>query len=105
MSAGAAVAILTLRLGRIALVRGLIYLPQCAHAVKWRGMSFAAREYSKGRIDRAGSELVTLAQGDPAWDETLAVINNWRSCHSYPLQSIKMTLLTRAKQIHSGALI
>jgi len=33
------------------------------------------------------------------------VINNWRACHSYPLQAIKMTLLTRAKQIHSEALI
>lgn len=68
-------------------------------------MKFLTRVYSKGRIDRAGKELITLPADDPLWEETLAVINNWRSCHSYPLQVIKMTLKNRAKQIDSHALI
>src|SRR3954467_746147 len=68
-------------------------------------MAFAKRWYSKGRIDRAGKELITLSIGDPALDETLEVINNWRACHGFPLQSIKMTLLGRAKKVYPSALI
>jgi ppGpp synthetase/RelA/SpoT-type nucleotidyltranferase len=68
-------------------------------------MAFAKRWYSKGRIDRAGEELVSLPPSDRRMDEALEVINNWRSCHSYPLQIIKMTLLKRAKKISSKAII
>jgi ppGpp synthetase/RelA/SpoT-type nucleotidyltranferase len=68
-------------------------------------MAFVVRTFSKGRIDRAGKELIILPQEDPQLEETLNVINNWRSCHSYPLQIIKMTLLNRAKQIDRKALI
>jgi hypothetical protein len=68
-------------------------------------MAFTTRIYSKGRIDKAGKELITLAEDDPGREETLNVINNWRSCHGYPLQIIKMTLLNRAKHIESAALI
>lgn len=68
-------------------------------------MSFAKCSNTKGRIDRAGRELITLQRYDPAMDEALEVINNWRSCHSYPLHIIKMTLLKRAKRVSSRALI
>jgi hypothetical protein len=68
-------------------------------------MAFAKRWHSKGRIDKAGKELITLSPSDPRMDEALEVINNWRSCHSFPLQSIKMTLLKRAKKISSKAII
>ncbi len=33
---------------------------------------------------------------DGTASETLDVINNWRSCHGFQLQVIKMTLLNRA---------
>jgi hypothetical protein len=68
-------------------------------------MAFAKRWHSKGRIDRAGKELITLPPNDPAMNETLEVINNWRACHGFPLQSIKMTLLMRAKKVSTTALI
>lgn len=68
-------------------------------------MAFEKRWYSKGRIDRAGSELITLPPTDPKMDETLEVINNWRACHGFPLQSIKMTLLKRAKTVSPNAII
>lgn len=35
----------------------------------------------------------------------LDVTNNWRACHSYPLQIIKMTLLHRARSVSPSALI
>lgn len=71
----------------------------------WQTMSLVTREYSKGQIDRAGEALITLPFGNPVRDSALTVINNWRSCHAYPLQIIKMTLLTRAKKIDSKALV
>ncbi len=68
-------------------------------------MASVKRQYSKGRIDRAGKELVELPKDDPRRDEAIAVVDNWRSCHAYPLQIIKMTLLNRAKKIDKDALI
>jgi hypothetical protein len=35
----------------------------------------------------------------------MAVIDNWRSSHSYPLQATKMTLLRRARKVDSEAII
>jgi ppGpp synthetase/RelA/SpoT-type nucleotidyltranferase len=69
-------------------------------------MAWAKRQYTKGQIDRAGAALI----GQPLptaeeFERALAVINNWRSCHSYPLQAVKMTLLRRAKSINRSALI
>lgn len=71
----------------------------------WEGMPWVKREYSKGQIDKAGSELITLEKDDPARERAITVVDNWRSCHSYPLQVIKMTLLNRAKKIENNALI
>ncbi len=69
------------------------------------GMPWVVRQYSKGVIDRAGNVLNSLPVGDPAREEILTVINNWRSCHSYPLHAIRMTLLKRARKIDEKALI
>jgi ppGpp synthetase/RelA/SpoT-type nucleotidyltranferase len=71
----------------------------------WDGMSWAVREYSKRKIDKAGNVLISFPAGDPERERALSVINNWRACHSYPLQIIKMTLLTRAKKIDRAVLV
>jgi ppGpp synthetase/RelA/SpoT-type nucleotidyltranferase len=68
-------------------------------------MAWAARIHSKGAIDRAGRALVELAPDDPARDEHIQIVDNWRACHAYPLQVIKMTLSNRAKRINPNALI
>src|SRR5262245_47079255 len=68
-------------------------------------MPWVERAYSKGRIDRSGQALITLSKWDDARDEAIKVVDNWRSCHAYPLQIIKMTLLNRAKKIDGDALI
>jgi len=80
------------------------YLPQ-AEIQWWDSMAWAARIFSKGRIDRAGRGLLELPPDDPRREAEVAVVDNWRACHAYPLQVIKMTLLNRAKKIDSGALI
>jgi ppGpp synthetase/RelA/SpoT-type nucleotidyltranferase len=80
-------------------------------------MAWAARIYTKGRIDRAGralasseapaseGEFVDYVQRLVQRQEDAEIIDNWRSCHAYPLQVIKMTLLRRAKKIDPEALI
>lgn len=71
----------------------------------WENMAWTKREHSKGQINRAGKALIALQKEDPAREEAVAIVDNWRACHSYPLQVIKMTLLTRAKKIDKNALI
>jgi ppGpp synthetase/RelA/SpoT-type nucleotidyltranferase len=68
-------------------------------------MAWAKRQYSKGQIDKAGQILVAANPAADQLDQAFTVINNWRACHAYPLQTIKMTLLSRAKAIDSAALI
>jgi ppGpp synthetase/RelA/SpoT-type nucleotidyltranferase len=68
-------------------------------------MAWTKRQYSKGQIDRAGNQLIAPPENRNDFESSLAIINNWRSCHSYPLQVIKMTLLNRAKRVSSSALI
>ena len=68
-------------------------------------MAWTGRKYTKGQIDRAGEALIALGKDDPAREEAIAVVDNWRACHAYPLQVIKMTLLNRAKKITPRALI
>ena len=68
-------------------------------------MALAVPNASKGRIDRAGRALVEMPQDDLNRETEIEIVDNWRSCHAYPLQVIKMTLLKRARKIDSSALI
>lgn len=60
---------------------------------------------SRGEVNRAGKALVseTLSRIDRA--TVLNTINNWRSSHSYPLQTAKMNLRTKAKKVNSRAIV
>lgn len=68
------------------------------------GMAWTKPEYGHHTVDKAGKLLLS---DDPfaEFDDALKIINNWRSSHGYPLQSIKMTLLQRAKGVHPSALV
>jgi len=83
-------------------------------------MAWAARIYSKGEIDRAGAALAAvpderIGHDCPEIEDFVAramqreadirVLDNWRSCHAYPLQVVKMTLLRRARKIDPDALV
>jgi ppGpp synthetase/RelA/SpoT-type nucleotidyltranferase len=84
-------------------------------------MAWTEPQYRRGEIDRAGQFLVNSsgriqdvaahgAEGEldaviEQLEQAFGVINNWRSSHSYPLQVIKMTLLTRAKRLDKQAII
>jgi ppGpp synthetase/RelA/SpoT-type nucleotidyltranferase len=78
-------------------------------SLAWDFMAWAKPDYSRGKVDDAG-EALSRDPGEPAlslfeYAEALTVLNNWRSAHSYPLQVLKMTLLTRARKISPRALV
>lgn len=64
-------------------------------------MAWIEPKFSGTRRTKAG---VALAR-EVETDEDLEVINNWRSSHSQPLQTIKMMLKGRAKRVDEHALI
>jgi ppGpp synthetase/RelA/SpoT-type nucleotidyltranferase len=69
-------------------------------------MAWTRPEYSRSEVDRAGHIIaqdsnLLLSQ----LDEAYTILNNWRSSHSYPLHSLKMTLLNRAKSIEPSAIV
>jgi Region found in RelA / SpoT proteins len=70
-------------------------------------MAWAVPQFSRQEINAAGNCLI--AENQVVWvakrDEMLAIINNWRSSHNFPLQIFKMTLLRRAKAIDSKAIV
>ena len=77
-------------------------------------MVWSEPAHTRSQVDAAGEYLVYASSGrydewdDSQYDEldrSLSVINNWRSCHSYPLQVLRVTLTGRAKNVHEEALI
>jgi|SRR5579872_806178 len=52
--------------------------------------------YSRERVNVAGDMLIDPLTPHPDRNEALFIIGNWRSSHSYPLHSLKMTLRRRA---------
>jgi hypothetical protein len=75
-------------------------------AVAYEDMTkWAQPQNSRGEVNRAGKALVStlLSRIDRA--AVLNTINNWRSSHSYPLQTAKMNLRTRAKKIDQQSIV
>lgn len=69
-------------------------------------MAWIAIQSTMGQIDKAGKMLVDLPVYDVRRDDALEVINNWRSCHGYPLHVITNTLISRAQsKVKTNALI
>jgi len=79
----------------------------------WRGDEMAewvGRTYTKGDIDRAGSFLIPWwidpsAPATPEIGAAYSIIENWRTCHTYPLNAFQVNLRSRARRVESDALI
>ena len=67
-------------------------------------MAWTKPEYKHHTVDRAGRILAKATWFDDT-EEALKIVNNWRSSHGYPLQSIKMTLQGRARSIFEKAVV
>lgn len=70
-------------------------------------MAWTSPQHARNEVNNAGDCLI--ADDQVEWiaqrDQMLAIINNWRSSHSFPLQSFKMTLLGRAKRVDRKAIV
>jgi ppGpp synthetase/RelA/SpoT-type nucleotidyltranferase len=68
-------------------------------------MVWATPQYSKGAIDWAGRTLANSLASQQELSEALAVINNWRSSHSFPLNTMQVGLRKKARQVDPNALV
>jgi len=70
-------------------------------------MAFAIPQYTREEINHAGDCLIADEKVIliASHHHMLAIINNWRSSHAFPLQSFKMTLLVRAKNVDKKAIV
>jgi ppGpp synthetase/RelA/SpoT-type nucleotidyltranferase len=62
-------------------------------------MEWAEPTYSRTRVDAAGRTLLANDVSDDELDEALTVINNWRSSHSYPLNTFQMGLRQKIQHL------
>lgn len=61
--------------------------------------------YSRTLVDRAGRELVQAAETEDVPEQALTVINDWRSFHTFPLNSITVVLKQKARRVQDDALV
>lgn len=52
-------------------------------------MSFAVPDFSRKAITRAGATLIDEGAPTQAKAEALALINHWRACHAYPVNTFR----------------
>src|SRR5450432_2523165 len=69
------------------------------------GMAWAKPEYTREEVNKAGEILISGVSTLPSLDNALTIVNNWRSIHACPLQSMKMTLTGRAKNQDQNAIV
>lgn len=69
-------------------------------------MAWAVPEFSKSEVDAAGAGLIGSAvESIEAFECALIIINNWRSSHSFPLNTFQVTLRNKGKQIDRTCLV
>ena len=68
-------------------------------------MNYATPRFARGQVDRSGRNLASgnLESYDDIVDDLL-IINNWRSSHSFPLNSFHVALRRRALGLDSRAI-
>lgn len=60
---------------------------------------------SRSQVDRVGRELVQSADTESISDSALSILNDWRSFHTFPLNSITVVLKQKAQRIQKDALV
>jgi hypothetical protein len=68
-------------------------------------MAWTQPEYSKSQVNRAGEILITPEAAPDDLGRALQVINNWRSSHSFPLNTLQNLLRDKAAQVDTQSLI
>lgn len=68
-------------------------------------MAWVIRQFSKGQIDRAGETLIRADAAAEARNDALLIVNNWRSCHAFPLNTFQNGLRQVAKNVDGHSLV
>lgn len=68
-------------------------------------MSWVKPEHSRKEIDRAGKAFVDPTTPLAEKVAARAVINNWRSSHAFPLNTLRMSLRRKVNQVNPNALV
>lgn len=61
--------------------------------------------YTKNELNKAGVTLITPNASDEETEKALTVINNWRSMHSFPLNTFQKYLRRKVKEIDTQSLV
>ena len=68
-------------------------------------MIFSKPQYSRSKVNLAGEILLRNNPTEKDLDWAIDVINNWRSCHTYPINTFQATLREKIKNINKDALV
>ena len=68
-------------------------------------MAFKTPTYSKKQINRAGDTLISSNATVQMETEALEVLNHWRSCHAYPINTFQATLRKRLSKVCTDGII
>lgn len=70
-------------------------------------MAWAKPEFPHDAVNAAGRKLATLEFPVSSEEDldALAVINNWRASHAYPLNTFQITLRNKARKIERGVIV
>ena len=66
---------------------------------------WAVPEHSRGAVDRAGASLIDPGASAQERREAIAVMNNWRSAHAFPLNTIQMNLRDHVRRVSDEGLV
>ncbi len=68
-------------------------------------MSYTIPNFTRGQVNRAGGVLIVPNKTSHAMAEALVLINHWRACHAYPMNTFQATLRWRLKKVCADALV
>lgn len=68
-------------------------------------MGWPKPKYSKSQVRRAGQLLLDDSVSDENFMEAFEVVENWRSCHGYPINTFQATIRAKLKRIDQNALV
>lgn len=68
-------------------------------------MAWVIPQYSKEKVKRAGATLFNDDASDEEFEEALQILNNWRSSHSYPVNTFQAGLRQKLNSLGIDGLV
>ena len=68
-------------------------------------MAFVVPNFSREKVSKAGKTLISKTASGREQDDALELLNHWRACHAYPINTFQATLRNRLKRLKIQALV